>query len=130
MQSEYPTMSGFCCLTLYLFIRFLDDKKMIVICISASIVQLLPILYENIQVNTRLMVWYCFLIYMLFGSVPLLTRGPLAVFLGGEKMLNILADAPPGKALLHLSVFTFVFQVCISTYKKYLKHIQRKPVSN
>ena len=66
---------------------------------------------------------------MVLGTVPLLTRGPFALFLGGVKMLEILVDAPPGKALGHLSFFTFIFQVCISAYKKY-RNMKQKSIGN
>ena len=56
---------------------------------------------------------------MILGTVPLLTKGPFALFLGGEIMLDILDDGPPGKAGLLLIIFTVIFQVFISVFKKY-----------
>ena len=33
-------------------------------------------------------------------------------------MLNILGDEPPGKALLHITLFTVICQQCIFLYKR------------
>ena len=56
---------------------------------------------------------------MMRGSVPLLTKGPFALFLGGDKMFDILGDGTPGKAARHLIIFTIIFQIIISVYKRY-----------
>ena len=48
----------------------------------------------------------------------MLTKGTFALFLGCEKMLNILGDQPPGKALLHITLFTVIFQLYVFLYKR------------
>ena len=75
---------------------------------------------------------------MINGSVPLLTKGPFALFLGGEKMLDILGDGTPGNAALHLIIFTIIFQIFISVFKNlkqeigtsYVQYLRRSLVEN
>ena len=54
---------------------------------------------------------------MIQGSVPLLTKGPLALFLGGEKMLEILDDRQPGNHLFNVLIFSVFFQIFILSFK-------------
>ena len=55
---------------------------------------------------------------MMFGTIPFLTKGPICLFLGGEEIIDSLGDEDPGKALLHLCVFSIFFQIFNSIYKK------------
>ena len=62
---------------------------------------------------------------MMQGSVPIITKGGFALFLGGQKMLEILEDRPPGRAMFHLVIFTFIIQVFMWGLKKYkTQHLQ------
>ena len=54
----------------------------------------------------------------MLGTIPLLTKGPISLFLGGEEIIDSLCDEVPGKALLHLCVFSIFFQIFNSVYKK------------
>ena len=54
---------------------------------------------------------------MISGSVPLLTKGPFALFLGGEEMLDVLDDGNPGNALPYLILFSLLFQICVFSFK-------------
>ena len=78
---------------------------------------------------------------MIIGSVPLLTKGPFALFLGGEKMLDILDDGNPGNALPYLILFSLLFQMCTFSYKfirnrqqesftKYAQYLRKSLVEN
>ena len=66
---------------------------------------------------------------MMRGTIPLITKGPFSLFLGGEQMLEILGDEPPGRAAIYLLIFTIIFQIFISTYKNY-KNKQLQFVTN
>ena len=55
---------------------------------------------------------------MMLGNCPVLTKGPLSLFLGGEEFMETLGDDVPGKAVLHLCVFSIFFMICNSVYKK------------
>ena len=59
------------------------------------------------------------LIQMVFGTIPVLTKGPISLFLGGEEIMDILGDEDPGKAVFHLCIFSVIFQSSNSVYKKY-----------
>ena len=54
---------------------------------------------------------------MISGSVPLLTKGPFALFLGGEEMLDVLDDGNPGNALPYLILISLLFQICVFSFK-------------
>ena len=54
---------------------------------------------------------------MIRGIVPLLTKGPDALFLGGERMLDVLDDEKPGNALPYLILFSVLFQICVFSFK-------------
>ena len=60
-----------------------------------------------------------FFIQMMFVTIPLLTKGPISLFLGGEEIMDVLGDEDPGKALFHLCIFSVIFQTSNSVYKKY-----------
>ena len=58
------------------------------------------------------------------GLVPII-KGSFALFHGGEKMLNILDDRPPGRSTVNFLIFTIIFQIFIrgmNNYKTY--HLQ------
>ena len=56
---------------------------------------------------------------MVVGKIPVLTKGPISLFLGGEEIMDVLGDEDPGKALFHLCIFSVIFQSSNSVYKKY-----------
>ena len=61
----------------------------------------------------------------MYGSVPIITKGDFALFLGGQKMLENLEDRPPGRAMILLLIFTIIFQVFMWGLKKYkTQHLQ------
>ena len=55
---------------------------------------------------------------MMLGNCPVLTKGPISLFLGGEEIMDRLGDDVPGKAVLHLCLFSLFFMICNSVYKK------------
>ena len=59
---------------------------------------------------------------MMMGLVPIITKGSFALFLGGEKMLHILDDRPPGRSTVNFLIFTIIFQIFIRGMKKYKTH--------
>ena len=54
---------------------------------------------------------------MISGSVPLLTKGPFALFPGVEEMLEVLDDGNPGNALPYLILYSILFQICVFSFK-------------
>ena len=56
---------------------------------------------------------------MVLGTMPVLTKGPVSLFLGGEEIMDLLGDEDPGKALFHLCIFSIIFHTTNSLYKKY-----------
>ena len=55
---------------------------------------------------------------MLQGSIPSITKGGFALFLGGDDMLKILEDRPPGRAMVNLVIFTIIFQIVMRGIRK------------
>ena len=55
---------------------------------------------------------------MLQGSIPSITKGGFALFLGGDDMLKILEDRPPGRAMVNLVIFTIIFQIFMRGIRK------------
>ena len=53
------------------------------------------------------------------GSLPLLTKGSIAKFLGGEGLFEDLTDEKPSNTILYFFVASIVFQIIIWSYKKY-----------
>ena len=56
---------------------------------------------------------------MVLGTMPVLTKGPISLFLGGEEMIDVLGDENPGKAAFYLCILSVVFHITNSMYKKY-----------
>ena len=56
---------------------------------------------------------------MVLGTMPVLTKGPISLFLGGEGIIDILGDEDPGKAAFYLCIFSVMFHITKSIYKKY-----------
>ena len=56
---------------------------------------------------------------MVLGTMPVLTKGPISLFLGGEEMIAVLGDEDPGKAAFYLCIFSVMFHITNSIYKKY-----------
>ena len=48
---------------------------------------------------------------MLHGSIPIITKGGFALFLGGDHMLRVLDDRPPGRVVFNLVIFSIIFQI-------------------
>ena len=65
---------------------------------------------------------------MMQGSIPSITKGRMALFLGGDEMLNLLDDRPPGRAMVIFVIFTIIFQIFMQGLKK-LKTQNLKSVS-
>ena len=105
------------------FLKQLNDITLIQVGIAASALHVVPVLVENIQVRQfkAISVKKNLILQMLQGNVPWLTKGPLALFLGGEKMLDILDDGKPGLALPYLILFCFVFQLSVIVYRRIRK---------
>ena len=59
---------------------------------------------------------------MLQGSVPFLTKGSFALFLGDTEVLGMLEDRPPGRALIYVMVLSITFQVTMRVLKKFHTH--------
>ena len=55
---------------------------------------------------------------MIQGSIPSITKGGLALFLGGDDMLKVLDDRPPGRATVNLVIFAIMFQIFMRGIKK------------
>ena len=55
---------------------------------------------------------------MMQGSIPSITKGRMALFLGGADMLKILDDRPPGRAMVNFVIFTIIFQIFMQGLKK------------
>ena len=51
------------------------------------------------------------------GRVPLLTKGPLVTFYGGQDLLEEVSDDPPGQSLVVLAVFSIAFQLALFIFK-------------
>ena len=47
------------------------------------------------------------------GSIPSITKGRMALFLGGADMLTLLDDRPPGRAMVNFVIFTIIFQTTL-----------------
>lgn len=56
---------------------------------------------------------------MVFGTMPILTKGPFSPFLGGEEIIDALGDEAPGKAAFYLCILSVIFHITNSVYKKY-----------
>ena len=54
---------------------------------------------------------------MLQGSIPSITKGGLALFLGGDDMLKVLDDRPPGRVVFNLVIFSIIFQIIMRGIK-------------
>ena len=59
---------------------------------------------------------------MIQGSVPFLTKGAFALFLGDPEMVSAIEDRPPGRALPNLMMISIIFQVLMWCLKSYYIH--------
>ena len=50
---------------------------------------------------------------ILSGKVPFLTKGPFALYFGGEEILDGLSNAKSGRALLYLYLISIIFNLVI-----------------
>ena len=50
---------------------------------------------------------------MFLGKLPMLTKGPFALFYGGDKLVSQLSEDPPGRGMFFLILFSAVFQVLL-----------------
>ena len=55
---------------------------------------------------------------MIQGTIPSITKGGFALFLGGDDMLKVLDDRPPGRATVNLVIFAIIFQIFMRGIKK------------
>jgi hypothetical protein len=55
---------------------------------------------------------------MIQGSLPLLTKGPLALFYGGNQIINDLSEKSPGRGFLILVMCSAIFQIFLSILKQ------------
>ena len=54
---------------------------------------------------------------MYIGRVPMLTKGPLVTFYGGQDLLEEVSDDPPGRSLSVLMVSSLAFQLGLFIFK-------------
>ena len=59
---------------------------------------------------------------MIQGTVPFLTNGAFALFLGDPQMVSTIEDRPPGRALPNLMIISIIFQVLMWCLKGYYIH--------
>ena len=63
------------------------------------------------------------------GTMPLFTKGPLALFYGGEEILSELSDKTAGNGLPILLIATIMFQLSMYIYEKYhMRQLQNMTV--
>ena len=64
-----------------------------------------------------------FFLYQFFrGSLPLLTKGSLAKFFGGPKVIKQLSNDPPSPAVLVFFIYSILIQIAVVLYKKIRKY--------
>ena len=56
------------------------------------------------------------------GHLPMLKRGPLALMLGGNKILPDVKEAASDKAMAVVQITSALFQLCIFLYKKRISY--------
>ena len=56
---------------------------------------------------------------MVYGEYPFFTKGPLAIFYGGEKILQDLSNQPPEPGVRNLLMGSVLFQLIFYLYDKY-----------
>ena len=55
---------------------------------------------------------------MYTGDLPMLTKGPFAVFYGGEQLIPLLSNQPSGKSFQMIILFSLLFQILLTVYKQ------------
>ena len=65
------------------------------------------------------LIWIFGLSQNLMGRVPFMTKGPFALFFGGESILPLLSEGKAGQGLKYLYMVSFIFNVSILGLAEY-----------
>ena len=62
---------------------------------------------------------------MITGKIPFLTKGSMALFLGGETLLKDLGDEAPPRGIIYLAMSAIIFQLLNYLFRKILSQKNR-----
>ena len=93
----------------------MPEQKVVLSAKIGILLHCLVNVYENVMVSTK---WVIFILkidfQILTGKIPFLTKGPWAMFFGGEEIVPELSDRSAGRHLLVLYMASITFSLAIA----------------
>ena len=106
----------------FIFLRFitnLEDCKIILGCKICVALMTSILLYDYIGVRIKTRKQENILKFQyLTNTLPLVTKGSIAKFLGGEELFKTLTNEKPSRTILYFFLFSAMFQIFLWSFKR------------
>ena len=103
----------------------MSEEKILILAKIAILSHCFLNVYENVMVWKK---WtekenlLIFLVQILTGGLPWMTKGPFAMFFGGQDILPELSDMKSGRHIQILCIVSVIFNLSILCRKKYFQN--------
>ena len=105
-------------------VQQLSDARIILFSIMVAFMHILAnnITEYFLVTKTYIFIWslsgISFILKMFQGSLPMLTKGPIALFYGGDSIIEDLSERSPGRGVPILLICSSVFQIFLYILKQ------------